>query len=225
MAASWRRWRLPGLIVAVVLATGCNLTSLPYFLLFGNDNRYPPECPVFDKPKKEIKVLLLASLGTETRPELLRADRDLAEELARYLREQYKETKAKITIIPTAQVETFKDKTPDWQLDLPAVGRRFQADFIVNLDLDKLSLYEAKSLNEFFRGHAEVSVTVLDMDKLEDGPVWRHEYSYTFPTHGPRPVMDNPNPVQFRSEFLTYMVKELGRCFSSYTMEQKYDCD
>jgi hypothetical protein len=225
MAAFLRRWRLPGLIVFLLVTCGCDLVSLPYFLLFGYDNRNPPDCPVFEAPKQEIKVAILTSVGPETRPEFLRFDRDLGEQLAQYLRLQYKETKAKVVLVPANQVENYKDNHPNWQLDPAAVGNHFHADYLITIDLDQLSLYEPNSINEWFRGHADASIKVLDVKKIEEGPIFRRELSYSFPTRGPQHVMDNPNPLQFRADFLAYLIREMSHFFASYTLEQKYACE
>jgi hypothetical protein len=225
MAFFARRYRLAGLVGIVLLAGGCNLISMPYFLLFGAEDDYPPEFKVFDNPKKEIKVALLANVGPETPAEFLRTDRDLSELLTRYLRQKYKETKTKIVMVPPNQVENYKDKHPNWQMELEKVGTFFHADYLVIIDLDKLSLFEPKSLNEWFRGHADVSISVVNVEKLEEGPVERKELTIVYPTHGPKSVMDNPNPIQFRADFIQYMVGELSRYFASYTMEKKYSCE
>src|SRR6266481_8473643 len=126
MISYWRRGPLAGLMVAtVLLAGGCNVLQIPYFLLFGFEDRYEPECTVFRKPKQEIKVMLVASVGPEARSEFLRADRDLCDLLSRYLVRQYKESKTKIILVPMSQVENYKDKHSNWQSDLVAMGNCF----------------------------------------------------------------------------------------------------
>jgi hypothetical protein len=125
-------------------------------------------------------------------------------------------------------VENFKDRNPNWQMkNIREVGNYFNADYVVNIDLDKLSLYEPRSQNQFFRGQGTVSVVVFDMQQPPgEGKVWSKEFSFTFPTRGPEPVpLDNPNPVQFRSQFLAYMVKELARCFAAFPTDDKFACD
>jgi hypothetical protein len=226
MATHWRRWRLPALIAVVFVACGCNLISLPYFLLFGYDHRIEPLCPVFNDPKTDIKILLAASIPPETRQEFIRADRDLCEALARRLTQEYKEAKAKITLVPVNQVESYKDKHPGWQLNMVAMGNCFHADYVISLDLDKLSLYLADSNSQFFQGHAEVSATVLDVNHPDENPVvWRKDATFMYPRHGPESIFDTPNPAQFRARFLDYMVKEMSRWFASYTNDDKYSMD
>jgi len=225
MAAYLRRWRLAGLVATVVMVCGCNLISLPYFLLFGYDDRYEPACAVFDKPKEQIKVLLVAAVAPETHQEFLRADRVLCELLARYLAKQYKEAKVKVVLVPMNQVENYKDKHPNWQSDLIAMGDCFHADYVINLDLDKLSLYQPNSMGQFFQGHAEVAATVLDVHNPDENPVWQKSLTYTYPTHGPESIFDTPNASEFRDKFLSYMVKQLSHNFASYTMDEKNAMD
>jgi hypothetical protein len=224
MAAILRRWGAAGLVWAVVATSGCNIGALSYFL-FAPDDRQPPECQYFASPKQEIKVVFLVSVGTEIRPEFIRVDHDLSEMLVRSLRVKYQEDKATITIVPPSQVENFKDRNPNWQMkNMREVGNYFHADYVVNIDLDQLSLYEPRSLNQFFRGQGAVSVSVFDMRQpAPESKIWSNEFTFLYPTRGPEPVtLDNPNPVQFRSQFLAYMVKELSRCFAPYPRDDRY---
>src|SRR5437868_6567462 len=78
-----RRWHWVACLVgAVLLGTGCNPAAMSYFLLLGKDDRTDPECKLAARDK-EVKLVILAShAGLETRPELVQADRDLADRLA-----------------------------------------------------------------------------------------------------------------------------------------------
>jgi len=223
MAAYLRRGCLAGLVGMVILSSGCNLIALPYFLLFGYDDRYPPECDKFDNPKEEVKVVLAASVGPETRSEFMRADRDVCELLARYLTKQYKESKTKVVIVPPYQVENYKDKHPNWQCDLIALGNAFHANYVINLDLDKMSLYPPGNTNtELLQGQADVAIKVLDVHDSEESPVvFNKSWHFTYPPTGPEDRFDTPNPMQFRDKFLSHMVKDLSHFFASYTMDQK----
>jgi hypothetical protein len=226
MATNFRRLAASGLVLAVLTTCGCNLGALSYFL-FGPDDLHDPLCAELAKPKKEIKLAILANAGTETRPEFLRADRELAEMLSVYLRQTYKKNKTKIAIVPPAQVDNFKDQNPSWQTkSMHDIGGYFHADYVINIDLDKLDLYEPRSMDQFFRGQGDVSVTVFDMAQpARESRVFHQDFHYCYPERGPRSVMDNLNPAQFRAQFLTYMVKELARCFAAYSTDDKYAMD
>jgi len=226
MAITFRRSAVTGLVLAAVTAVGCNMSSVAYFL-FGPEDRQPPFCHELDAPKKEIKLLILANVGTEMRPEFLRADRELAERLVQHLRKVYKDDKAKITIVSPAQVDNYKDQNPDWQTKgLRDIGDHFHADYVTNIDMDKLDLYEPRSLKELLRCQAQVAVTVFDMARPpHEGRVFEKEFTFLFPQMAPKSVLENPNIAEFRAAFLTYMVKELSRCFGPFSNDDKYACN
>jgi hypothetical protein len=224
MAASLRRLLAVTLAGAMLVVCGCNAASMAYFL-FGEDS-LKPECEVFAAPKKEIKVVFLTYVDTDMRAEFIRADRDVNELLTRWLKKRYEDNKDKIKVVPPGLVESFKDKNPNWHtMSMKEIGDYFHASFVVNIEMDHLSLYEPHSLNEFFRGLAQVTVTVHNPEKPEDGPVFRKDFTFKFPTQGPRSVLDNNNLVQFRAEFLQYMVRQMARCFARFSMEEKYPCE
>jgi hypothetical protein len=222
MAASLRTWLAAGLAGAMLVICGCNAASMAYFL-FGDDG-LKPECEVFASPKKEIKVVFLTYVETDMRPEFLRADRDVTDALVRLLNKRYAESMVKIKIVAPGLVECFKDKNLTWHtMTVKEIGDNFKADYVVNIDLDHLSLYELNSANELFRGYAQAHVSVIQTETAEK--VFEKEFTFKFPTHGPCSVFDSNNPSQFRAEFLAYMVKQLARCFGKFSIEDKYPCE
>jgi hypothetical protein len=226
MAAFARRWLLVGAMGMVLVAAGCNMSSLAYFFNFISDDTNPPEFPNLVSSKRNIKVVLLVSAETDMRPEFLRVDRDLSALLSVWLQKRFKDHGDKVTMVKFSEVENFKDRTPNWRtMDWRDIGKRFHADYVINLELSNLSLYEKASGKEWFRGYAQVSASAYDTNNPDAGKVFSREYSYCYPTQWAKSVMDNNNPIQFRSEFLRYMVKQLARSFATYTIEDKYPCE
>ncbi len=222
MGALLRRGRLLILLGAVVLA-GCDVPAFMYFL-FPN-NLQPPDCAELAAPSKDVKIVILVNKGPDARPEFLGADQELAQRLVYDLRRRYKENKDKITLVNPNQVAAFKDKNPDWQTKtIQEIAEAFHADFVINIELDKLDLYEPHS-KLLFRGHAEISVKVFDAQKANDGPIYQSEKTDNFPSSGPVDVMDTNNPTQFRDAFLAHLVKEMSRKFASHDVSQTYDFD
>ena len=73
--------------------------ALPYFFLPGMEPRTDPECPLASKDKeKTVKVLILSQAALETRPEFLRVDRDLAQNLWQAMDDGFKKNKEKILV-------------------------------------------------------------------------------------------------------------------------------
>src|SRR5579862_3572711 len=99
---------LSGLLVVVSFGTGCNPLSLPYFM-FAPDPSVDPAIKNIapEDKKKEVKVAILTYVPLETRPELVRADRELSEYLGSQIREYAKANDMKITVTTTKRVHEF----------------------------------------------------------------------------------------------------------------------
>ncbi len=214
------------LFLAVTAGTGCNMMALPYFLS-PNDPTYPPQCKLASDDKdKEVKVVILAYTGLETRPEFLKVDRELAVALAQQLQESYKKNKEKVTIVPLNRVEKYKDDHPNWHaLEVQEIAKYFRADYVINLDIGSITLYEQGSHNTLFHGRAEISVNAVDVHKTADGPIFHKEYVCEYPrAKGPIPVGDS-NVAQFRQLFLSVLARELSWMFTSHLVDDDYKCD
>ena len=61
------------------------------------------------------------------------------------------------------------------------IGRNFKADYVVELEVNQISLYEPGSYNTLFRGRCDISMVVIDVHKSSEGPKCEGEYSTEFP--------------------------------------------
>lgn len=227
MAATRSRWCLAGLVLATVLSTGCSLLSVPFFLLSGMNPKRDPQCRLASDDKdKEVKVVILAYSSLETRPEFLRADREISGFLVQQLQQRFKDNKEKVTLVPVNKVEKYKDEHPNWRsLDPQEIGQHFEADYVVDLSIDSLSLYEPGSANQLYRGRASVSIAVVDVTKPGEDPIYKEEYTTEFPrSRGPVPASDT-NPQQFRLLFLKHIAKELAWRFTAHPTSEDYPVD
>lgn len=228
---SRQRWALALLMTcAVAMGTGCNMLSLPYFLMMGADNLEPPKCMKLsteDKKDKdkEIKVVIFASNRAETRPEFVRVDREISEHLARKLKEYYAEKKEKVTILPLSQVEKFKDEHHDWKSwELREIGGHFEADFVIDLEVHAIGLYEKGSGNTLYRGQTEITVRLLPMKRAEEGAA-EQIFSCEYPkTRGPVATDDLPY-AQFRRNFMEYVGKRLSWYFIPHPTDDEISCE
>lgn len=227
MATCKRHWQLVGLILAaLVCGAGCNGLTVPYFLfqrLCGQDDNLPPVMAklVSDDKKKVVKVVVIASSNIQSQPEFLTVDRDLTTILVRRLQESYKTHKENVVLLPAVKVEQYKDTHPNWQLDVPSVGKYFKADYVVWLQLESFSLYEPRSHNMIYQAHANVEVSLYDMSQSDAAP---QEKSYVaeFPRGSEQPV-DDPNPLPFEQKFLAHVAKDLCRYFDEYDGQSQID--
>jgi hypothetical protein len=227
MAAPRHPWRLTALVVTAIAGFGCNMLSLPFFLMTGMDPKHEPKCKLAsdDKKKPEVRVVILASAGLETRPEFLRVDRELSSQLAKKLELGFKDNKEKVKVIPPARVEKYKDEHPQWRaMDAAEIGKHFDADYVIDLEIGDLSLYEPGSGNQLFRGHADIQISVVEVSKPDDEPMYKEAFRCEYPkTKGPLPASDG-NPSQFRQEFVAQMAKELSWRFTAHPTSDDYSC-
>jgi hypothetical protein len=218
-----RRWRRAALILGiVVLSIGCSPLEALYFL-WPSDPKFPPECSLVDKGKKETKVVILASASlADPRPETFGAEQDLAERLCQVLTKRYADDHEHVKFVPPYRVRDYNNQNPS---QTPyEVGKHFEADRVVYLEISKLELYQRGSGRQLFSGHMEMTVTVTDMSKdREEGP-YRKEYIQDFPRTGPI-CADGNNPALFRSTFLDHVAKDLSRTFTSYTTDDRLEHD
>jgi hypothetical protein len=219
--ATWRRIGAAGLLAALC-CVGCDFGSLMYFL--SPEPKCEPELRrlAADGVGKEPRVVLLVSTrGLETRPELIQADRQLAELLAKQLRDQCAANQERLAIVAPRKVEEFKGSHPNWQaLDLREIGRSFNADYAVEVELDSLSLYE-KGTQDLFRGRAEVTLALVEVNHPEQG-VERRQWTCVYPSeaNGVAVGFDASAP-QFRQAFLEHLARRLAWNFTSHSQEEE----
>lgn len=138
-------------------ATSCNLLT-PLAVLVEPTKRVAPE---FDKlPGKKVAVLVWTEPATlfdypHTRFELATFIGDkLHAELGR--------RESATTVVDPRDVEDFIQKNPPAQIDPRAVGKKFDADYVVYLEILQFQLREPDT-PQFLRGRIEASVSVHDV--------------------------------------------------------------
>jgi hypothetical protein len=148
---------------AVMMGVGCNPISTAYFL-FRGDSKNPAEHPL--PPKEGKKEVTVAILVTAPNPswEFAAVDRDLTAAIGRRLFDQTKEGKVPIKAVETAKLDKFKGTNPEWRsMSATEVGKQLGADYVLDLTLESVSLYEPGSGKYMYQGRATVSATVYDV--------------------------------------------------------------
>jgi len=226
MAAPRHPWRLAGLLLLASLGFGCNMLALPFFLMTGMDPKHEARCKLAcDDKKKEVRVVIVAYSGLETRPEFIRVDSELTHLLSRHLQEAFRANKEKVTVVSRSQVDKYKDEHPNWHaLSAAEIGRYFNADYVIDLEINALSLYERGSSNQLYRGHADITISCWDVNASGEDPKYTEPYTAEYPrTRGPIAVSDG-NAQQFRQAFLNQVAKELSWRFSAHPTSDDYTC-
>jgi hypothetical protein len=219
----WAR-RVVWAMLLAVPAIGCSPLSVIGFI-FARPDKMPAEYPLtFDKdsPKKdkeEIVVALLPQLAPGTKAQFVTADRDLATKLSKALPEQFKDNKdkKKMRVISPTQVDKFKMANPQWkQMSAEEIGKKLGADFVLEIYLDKMRMYQPGSLDNIYEGHAEVSVTVYEVGYQESDykgkyqEPGRYPLTFAFPKTGVRDA-STMSASEFKKMFLENLTVEIIR--------------
>ena len=214
MKAHARRWSLA--LLAAAVCAGCDPATTAYFLF--PESKDAPELHRLssDDKNKEVKVAILTHTQLETRPELIQADRQLAESLAKQLRERFTENREKVTVLSPRRVEDYKNAHPRWH-DPMEVGRELKVDYVIYLEINSMGLYEKGSSNLMYRGRASITVSLVDVNHPDDNPE-QTEISVEYPSEarGPIDASMDTSPMQFRAAFLSYVAKRLSWCFTGH---------
>jgi len=212
MMAMRRRGFLWSLGCSALLA-GCNFPSNLYFLM--PEAKEPAECKKLaaEDHKKEVKAVVWTYMLLDPRPEFIQADRTLAGMLADEIRRLSEENHEKVTLIKPSLVEAYKSRHPDWQsMDAEKVGQYFNADYVLNLEITKLMLFQPDAHEALFRGTAQIQVTVVDMKHPED------THRKTFSDQYPNQMFSGMDqfdvtPEVFREQFLRHVARRLAFYF------------
>ncbi len=208
----WARRAIWGTL-AVVCTVGCNpLTTIAF--LTHRETKVPAEYPLTftEGPKKnkdEIVVALFTSQGAGQSYDFATAERSLASELAKRLPELAKENKQKLVVLSPTQVDRFKIDNPTWKSGNPvAWGKKLEADFVLDIHLDRMSLYKPGMLDQVYEGRAEVTVDVYDIDGYTGEPK-NYVHAFAFPKTGVRDATSIPQS-QFKKWFIENLATELA---------------
>jgi hypothetical protein len=202
-------------------ATGCDLGSMAYFLM--PEAREPAKMKSLASadPKKEPRVVILTwNAALEMRSEFIHADRQISDLLAANLRELAGGYKEKLSIVDSRKVEEYKNNHPNWRsMDLRKVGQQFDADYLIYLEINSLSLYEPGGTH-LFRGRAQLTVNLIDV-RHPDKQVDTQPFSCVYPPN-PIPADLDTHPLEFRQAFLTHVAKRVSYYFSCYPKRETY---
>jgi hypothetical protein len=200
-------------LVAVSLI-GCNPIQTIGFI-FRDDPKVQPKYPLRPKegPKKEkneeISVLVLC----DQRPglpadEFAGANRELAENINRFLPDMAKANKEKLKMISSSDLANYQAKNPGWKNDNPArIGKLLGADCVLYVYIGSANLYQPGTNRQLYDAKADVEVNVYDL--TGEKPVERH-YPHHFDYKPNRsPDASNTNPSLYRQGYLETLAKQI----------------
>jgi len=207
-----RRGFLLGLCSAALVA-GCNFPANMYFLMPESKEPAGYKRLASEDKKKEVKVVIWTYAPLETREEFVQVDRQLAEALAKQINEMSKENSEKVTVIPPRKVEVYKNQHPDWaSLDPEQIGRYFEADYVINVEIDRLSLYEPQTHETLLRGRGQFLVKLVDVKHPDESPSPKR-FTDTYPNEARFVDGSDMDRFGFRDVFLDHAAKHMAFLF------------
>ena len=220
-----RAWAILAPVVLLWMVIGCGPTTLAMMLRPFSDDKEDPKCKIVD-PDKEITVLLACHFqNLEVRPELMSADQQLVDALATELNKRYKENGNKVKIVPPTRVRGELMKLREWNPPaLREVAEKYQADYLIAIDIQKLSLVLPNSYAALFNGQCDLHVRVMDVHApILDGYKFEDFYHQTdFPQN--RPIdAQNSSADMFRGMFVRKMASDLAKWFAAYPSDEKFN--
>ena len=219
-----RRWVGLGVCALAVASSGCNLLSLPFFLM-GPDPSVPPSMHRLATENKDqtVRVAVLASSNLPVSDQLSRVDRELSARVFTHLRDLCKHNKENVEVVPVNVVERYKNKNPDWDqpLDLVKIGKDLKVKYVIYLEINSLSLYVPKSSNSLYQGETDIKVTLVNTKKAADDLPDYDECHETYPST-PIDISGDPNPLAFRSKFLDHVAERIAWKFTAHSPEKDY---
>ncbi len=233
-AIAMRRFQNSAIILAlaaVCASAGCNANPimLMAYLLNNDDPKTKAEFPLKPRPKhekEEVKVVLLTSCATDLSPDMVGVDRLLAAEFIPLLESRCLENKEKVKVLKSQPIEAYKRDNPDWRNQSPyEIGENLKADWVIDIEVLDISIYEPNTNRELMQGRATVAVRAYDLSKPLREPAFSPpEYNIIYPRGHPVSRYDERSST-FRQKFVKRMVQDLVLPFAAHTSQQKVVVD
>lgn len=204
-------WTLPLLLFFV---TSCNMLTP---LIFVGEHRKKISAE-FDKlAGKRVAVLVW------TEPATLFDYRFARIELATYvsdkLRTELQQRQKATQIVDARDVEDFLQRNVDAQVDPYAVGRKFEADYVIYLEVLKFQMRNPRE-PQFLTGRIEASVTVHDV-RADPDQLRRYELNPVRCIHpeGSPVLLSRTNAPLVREATYRKFAEQVARKFYEHTVE------
>lgn len=213
-----RWWWLAGSLSFLALTFGCSPASFYYLLLPFQDDKIQPRCKLV-KDKGESTVVVYATFARGDVPlDLEPAANDLADVLAVQLRKRFAANKEKVAVVAPAKVRSYLNNRLGQTPEPREIGEEFKADYVLKLEIQKMSLYQPGSSKTLFRGQADIAVSVVDLQAKEGED---QKFSDLFHAdHGPKDA-GGISSMQFRTLFVNRMAVNLSRWFAAYPKDER----
>lgn len=192
-------------MILAVTASGC--TPAHIWWLARGDGKVDAEHQLVAKEgRKEIKVAILATASPTIGVDFTGVDRELASMLGRRLVAETKDSKKPIEVIEQSEMDRFLRDNPNWKIiSSGVIGEKLGADYLIDLNIDSISMFQQQYGREAYAGQANIRVAVYDTDE-PDSP-WRE-----YVLNGWAPVKDvgMTSAAQYRQFLLERLALDLA---------------
>lgn len=212
-------------MLAVVTSAGCNPLLLLGYLSDTEDpktNAKFPLKPAKGHEKEEVRVVVLTSCAPDD-PSMMNIDRMLAAEFIQLLEKRCADNKENVKVLKSSVIDEFKRNTPNWRNMSPyEIGKKFNgANYVIDIEVLRISTVEPKSQNQLMRGRAQVAVAAFDLSKPLAEPAYNPpEMPFVYPSVAAVSINDIPAST-FRQEFVRNMAKSLVNEFTAHTTNDR----
>lgn len=196
---------------ALVSSSGCGSVLATGMYVIQGGNMVPAE---FDGLKDQ-RVVVVCRPPSSNEYRHAGASRAVAQRVSELLVDNVKN----VDVVSPREVDDWLDQS-DWG-DYKELGRAVHADKVVYIELNDFDLYKGSTL---YQGHADVSVTIYDMNNNGKMAWDRHLGEIMYPTNSGIPAQDKPQQ-QFEREFVNIVATRIGEHFYKHDANSAFAID
>ena len=138
----------------------------------------------------------------------------LAREIARILAEKVPD----IEVVRWSEIADWIDRKGWDEIDYREVGRGVKADRVVAVDLSGFRVRQGASL---FKGRADLTITVFDMNEGGKEVFRREIIEFSYPPNGPFHVAEI-SEAKFSKLYLRVLAREVAKHFHEYDVVDEF---
>ncbi len=207
-------------------SVGCNPLGIFTFTAYltGADLE---ERIAFKFPQDTKRVAVITYSPYSARQEMGPVDRELNDRVSRRIADYFdsKRMRYKKEVVLASKVQQFQNEHPDWvKWEKGEIGRALKVDYLVYVDIQSLSLYEEASHRTLYKGHAELTVSVVRILPDSQETVFNGKFIVVdYPTKlRSVPTSDITLP-RFREGFIEAISKQVSWLFTPHETGDTFD--
>lgn len=199
---------------AVWTLGGCSLFVMAGKMFFGDPKQAAPfrSTTDVDLTDGEKSVLIVATTPQSVKAESSNVDLEVVERVSRLLRNKG------VKVYPSKKVLTWLDERGGQWGDAGEIAEKFDADYIVEIDVDRFTHLEDNSV-DLYRGNAVGNVRAYEVVTVDGrrtaSPCFTREFTCTYPSHAPKPAHQISEET-FRKEFLHRVCTQISQLFCDH---------